>query len=147
MVSSSGCWATSKESVTTINLTATPATRPRQLHQHHNMGCHRSSTPLQRRKTIPWPPSLVLDWCSPPIITFYLKKRFPNNTFLNAIHWPLFFAGTENLPPAVSIPHPSSFLQYRQADNKTADWYQLHQRICSESDLQQDYQVALQVLV
>lgn len=36
-----------------------------------------------------------------PILTFFLKKKYPNNRFLNAVHWPIFFAGTGNLPPAV----------------------------------------------
>jgi hypothetical protein len=48
-----------------------------------------------------------------PVITFYLKKRFPKSSFLSAIHWPLFFAGTGNLPPAVSIQCPPSSLRYR----------------------------------
>lgn len=39
-----------------------------------------------------------------PIITFALRKKFPKSRFLDAIHWPIFFAGTGNLPPAVRIP-------------------------------------------
>lgn len=38
-----------------------------------------------------------------PIITFFLKKKFPKSRFLEAVHWPIFFAGTGNLPPAVCI--------------------------------------------
>jgi hypothetical protein len=38
-----------------------------------------------------------------PIISYYLMKKFPRNRFLAAIHWPLFFAGTGNLPPAVCL--------------------------------------------
>ena len=36
-----------------------------------------------------------------PIITFVLRKKYPKSRFLDAIHWPIFFAGTGNLPPAV----------------------------------------------
>ena len=45
-----------------------------------------------------------------PVITFFLKKRFPNNRILNAIHWPLFFAGTGNLPPATGINYTTAFV-------------------------------------
>lgn len=45
-----------------------------------------------------------------PIITFFLQKKFPNSKILNAIHWPIFFAGTGNLPPAVR--RHSSQLQF-----------------------------------
>lgn len=38
-----------------------------------------------------------------PIITFFLRKKFPGSRFLHAIHWPIFFAGTGNLPPAVCV--------------------------------------------
>ncbi|CZT53395.1 probable sexual differentiation process protein ISP4 [Rhynchosporium secalis] len=44
-----------------------------------------------------------------PVITFYLKKRFPSNKFLRSIHWPLFFAGTGNLPPATGINYTTAF--------------------------------------
>jgi hypothetical protein len=37
-----------------------------------------------------------------PLITFFLRKKFPHWGPLNAVHWPIFFAGTGNLPPAVS---------------------------------------------
>lgn len=40
-----------------------------------------------------------------PVITFYLKKYFTKSSFLKSIHWPLFFAGTGNLPPAVYSSH------------------------------------------
>ncbi|KAF9871227.1 small oligopeptide opt family [Colletotrichum karsti] len=44
-----------------------------------------------------------------PIVTFFLKKRFPNNKFLQYLHWPLFFAGTGNVPPATGINYTSAF--------------------------------------
>lgn len=43
-----------------------------------------------------------------PIITFFLRKKFPKSRFLHAIHWPIFFAGTGNLPPAVCINLPKN---------------------------------------
>lgn len=45
-----------------------------------------------------------------PILTFYLKKRYPHNTMLNAIHWPLFFAGTGNIPPATGVNYTTAFV-------------------------------------
>ncbi|RDW65607.1 putative isp4 protein-1 [Coleophoma crateriformis] len=45
-----------------------------------------------------------------PVITFHLKKYLPNNRFLNAIHWPLFFAGTGNLPPATGVNYTTAFV-------------------------------------
>ncbi|KAL2064422.1 hypothetical protein VTL71DRAFT_4916 [Oculimacula yallundae] len=44
-----------------------------------------------------------------PVITFHLKKRFPGNNFLMSIYWPLFFAGTGNLPPATGINYTTAF--------------------------------------
>ncbi|KAL3299475.1 OPT family small oligopeptide transporter [Colletotrichum asianum] len=44
-----------------------------------------------------------------PIVTFFLKKRFPNNKFLQYLHWPLFFAGTGNVPPATGLNYTSAF--------------------------------------
>ncbi|RDW59914.1 putative isp4 protein-2 [Coleophoma cylindrospora] len=45
-----------------------------------------------------------------PVMTFQLKKYLPNNRFLNAIHWPLFFAGTGNLPPATGVNYTTAFV-------------------------------------
>ncbi|EME80071.1 uncharacterized protein MYCFIDRAFT_204443 [Pseudocercospora fijiensis CIRAD86] len=45
-----------------------------------------------------------------PIVTFLLKKRFPHNKFLNAIHWPIFFAGTGNMPPATGVNYTTAFV-------------------------------------
>ncbi|CZR51394.1 probable isp4 protein [Phialocephala subalpina] len=45
-----------------------------------------------------------------PVITFYLKKHFPKSNFLKSIHWPLFFAGTGNLPPATGINYTTAFV-------------------------------------
>lgn len=45
-----------------------------------------------------------------PVITFLLKKKFPKNNFLKSIHWPLFFAGTGNLPPATGINYTTAFV-------------------------------------
>ncbi|GKT56510.1 OPT family small oligopeptide transporter [Colletotrichum tofieldiae] len=45
-----------------------------------------------------------------PVVTFFLKKRFPNNKFLRYLHWPLFFAGTGNVPPATGINYTSAFV-------------------------------------
>ncbi|KAF7560314.1 hypothetical protein G7046_g3837 [Stylonectria norvegica] len=44
-----------------------------------------------------------------PVVTFFLKKRFPNNKFLAYCHWPLFFAGTGNVPPATGLNYTSAF--------------------------------------
>lgn len=45
-----------------------------------------------------------------PVITFILKKKYPHNRFLGAIHWPLFFAGTGNLPPATGVNYTTAFV-------------------------------------
>ncbi|KAJ9409496.1 hypothetical protein DTO045G8_2851 [Paecilomyces variotii] len=45
-----------------------------------------------------------------PIITFLLRKKFPTSRFLNAVHWPIFFAGTGNLPPATGINYSTAFV-------------------------------------
>ncbi|KXT06362.1 hypothetical protein AC578_9203 [Pseudocercospora eumusae] len=45
-----------------------------------------------------------------PVITFLLKKRFPHNKILNAIHWPIFFAGTGNMPPATGVNYTTAFV-------------------------------------
>ncbi|KAH8424861.1 uncharacterized protein LDX57_002605 [Aspergillus melleus] len=45
-----------------------------------------------------------------PIITFFLRKKFPKNRFLDAVHWPIFFAGTGNLPPATGINYTTAFV-------------------------------------
>ncbi|EHA19676.1 hypothetical protein ASPNIDRAFT_208855, partial [Aspergillus niger ATCC 1015] len=45
-----------------------------------------------------------------PIITFALRKKFPKSRFLDAIHWPIFFAGTGNLPPATGINYSTAFV-------------------------------------
>ncbi|QMW29127.1 hypothetical protein G4B84_004462 [Aspergillus flavus NRRL3357] len=45
-----------------------------------------------------------------PIITFFLRRRYPNSRVLNAIHWPIFFAGTGNLPPATGINYSTAFV-------------------------------------
>ncbi|KAF4963075.1 hypothetical protein FSARC_8877 [Fusarium sarcochroum] len=44
-----------------------------------------------------------------PVITFFLKKKFPSSKFLSSLHWPLFFAGTGNVPPATGINYSSAF--------------------------------------
>ena len=79
-----------------------------------------------------------------PIVTFYLKKYFPTNSFLNSIHWPLFFAGTGNLPPAVSI---LLILSMRYLNTELTDRNQLHDRFRCQSDIQQNYQISIQALV
>ncbi|TVY82379.1 Glutathione transporter, partial [Lachnellula suecica] len=45
-----------------------------------------------------------------PVVTFFLKKKYPNNRFLGAIHWPLVFAGTGNLPPATGVNYTTAFV-------------------------------------
>ncbi|OGM51347.1 small oligopeptide transporter [Aspergillus bombycis] len=45
-----------------------------------------------------------------PIITLFVRKKYPNNRILNAIHWPIFFAGTGNLPPATGINYSTAFV-------------------------------------
>ncbi|KAM0346295.1 hypothetical protein ACHAPU_005725 [Fusarium lateritium] len=44
-----------------------------------------------------------------PVLTFFFSKKFPNSNFLNNLHWPLFFAGTGNVPPATGINYTSAF--------------------------------------
>ncbi|KAF5704858.1 OPT family small oligopeptide transporter [Fusarium globosum] len=44
-----------------------------------------------------------------PLVTFFLKKRYPNSKLLRNLHWPLFFAGTGNVPPATGINYSSAF--------------------------------------
>ncbi|RBA21790.1 OPT family small oligopeptide transporter [Fusarium proliferatum] len=44
-----------------------------------------------------------------PVVTFFLKKRYPNSKLLRKLHWPLFFAGTGNVPPATGINYSSAF--------------------------------------
>ncbi|KAK7534816.1 small oligopeptide transporter, OPT family [Phyllosticta citribraziliensis] len=45
-----------------------------------------------------------------PVLSFFLKKKFPRNKLLRCIHWPLFFAGTGNLPPATGINYSTAFV-------------------------------------
>lgn len=45
-----------------------------------------------------------------PILTFLAKKRWPQNKYLNAVHWPIFFAGTGNLPPATGVNYTTAFV-------------------------------------
>lgn len=80
-----------------------------------------------------------------PIVTFYLKKYFPKNSFLKSIHWPLFFAGTGNLPPAVSIPFISSLGCINTI--LFSDRHQLHDGFCRQPHIQQNHQVSVQTLV
>ncbi|KAH7021865.1 hypothetical protein EDB80DRAFT_535233, partial [Ilyonectria destructans] len=44
-----------------------------------------------------------------PGVTFFLKKRLPNNKLLSNLHWPLFFAGMGNAPSATGITYSSTF--------------------------------------
>lgn len=44
-----------------------------------------------------------------PVATWLLKRRYPSARFLRAVHWPLFFAGTGNLPPATGINYTTAF--------------------------------------
>lgn len=44
-----------------------------------------------------------------PVVTFVLRRRFPESRFLANLHWPLFFAGTGNVPPATGINYTSAF--------------------------------------
>ncbi|KAF2139368.1 uncharacterized protein K452DRAFT_254698 [Aplosporella prunicola CBS 121167] len=44
-----------------------------------------------------------------PVLTYILKKKFPTNRFLKSLHWPLFFAGTGNLPPATGVQYTTAF--------------------------------------
>ncbi|RBR19330.1 hypothetical protein FVER53590_08400 [Fusarium verticillioides] len=44
-----------------------------------------------------------------PVVTFLLKKKYPNSKLLRTLHWPLFFAGTGNVPPATGINYSSAF--------------------------------------
>ncbi|TDZ41536.1 Glutathione transporter 1 [Colletotrichum trifolii] len=45
-----------------------------------------------------------------PVVTLFLKKRFPNSRFLRYLHWPLVFAGTGNVPPATGLNYTSAFV-------------------------------------
>lgn len=53
-----------------------------------------------------------------PIITYALRKKYPKSRFLDAIHWPIFFAGTGNLPPAVWKTPLSRVLLYANCDGR-----------------------------
>lgn len=44
-----------------------------------------------------------------PVLTFFALKRWPHNKFLRNVHWPIFFAGTGNVPPATGINYTSAF--------------------------------------
>ncbi|KAL1305749.1 hypothetical protein AAFC00_007330 [Neodothiora populina] len=70
-----------------------------------------------------------------PVITFFLTKRFPNNKFLRAINWPLFFAGTANVPPATGINYTSafavSFIFNRWIKGKYAQWWAKYNYVLS----------------
>jgi OPT family small oligopeptide transporter len=70
-----------------------------------------------------------------PIITFFLKKKFPNNKILRSIHWPLFFAGTGNLPPATGINYSTafvvSFIFNRYIKNKYTHWWAKYNYVLS----------------
>lgn len=68
-----------------------------------------------------------------PIITFLLRKKFPTSRFLNAVHWPIFFAGTGNLPPAVR----NNVIRTLIVDHTDydIDWYQLFHRVRRQSYL------------
>lgn len=62
-----------------------------------------------------------------PVITYFLKKRYPNNKFLNAVCWPLIFAGTGNVPPATGINYTSafavSFIFNKLIKGRKAQWW------------------------
>ncbi|PCH02528.1 Tetrapeptide transporter, OPT1/isp4 [Penicillium occitanis (nom. inval.)] len=45
-----------------------------------------------------------------PIVTFFAKRRWPENKFLRNVHWPIFFAGTGNVPPATGINYTSALV-------------------------------------
>lgn len=70
-----------------------------------------------------------------PFVTYFLKKRFPTTRFLHAIHWPLFFAGTGNLPPATGINYTTafavSFLFNRYIKRKYKHWWAKYNYVLS----------------
>ena len=70
-----------------------------------------------------------------PIITFFLRKKYPNIRILNAIHWPIFFAGTGNLPPAVC--DAQNDVRLFLTNTSPIDWHQLLYSVCSQFNLQQ----------
>jgi OPT family oligopeptide transporter len=45
-----------------------------------------------------------------PIATFFAKRRWPEDKFLRSVHWPIFFAGTGNVPPATGINYTSALV-------------------------------------
>lgn len=70
-----------------------------------------------------------------PFVTYFLKKRFPTTRFLHAIHWPLFFAGTGNLPPATGINYTTafavSFVFNRYIKRKYKHWWAKYNYVLS----------------
>lgn len=62
-----------------------------------------------------------------PVVTYFLKKKFPSSNFLANLHWPLFFAGTGNVPPATGINYTSafavSFIFNKWIRNKYPHWW------------------------
>ncbi|KAF7546069.1 hypothetical protein G7Z17_g8684 [Cylindrodendrum hubeiense] len=70
-----------------------------------------------------------------PVVTFFLKKRFPDNKYLAKLHWPLFFAGTGNVPPATGINYTSafavSFIFNKWIKNKYPHWWAKYNYVLS----------------
>lgn len=62
-----------------------------------------------------------------PVLTYFLKKKYPKNRFLEAICWPLIFAGIGNVPPATGINYTSafavSFLFNKWIKGRYAQWW------------------------
>jgi hypothetical protein len=77
-----------------------------------------------------------------PILTFLLQKKWPNSRILKSVHWPIFFAGTGNLPPAVGtlLRYPSTLFTTSIAKCTKfcfLDWHQLLDCFCRQFCLQQ----------
>lgn len=62
-----------------------------------------------------------------PVVTFFVSRRYPESGWLSRLHWPLFFAGTGNVPPATGINYTSAFaVSYvfnRWIKNKYPHWW------------------------
>ncbi|KAJ5806846.1 OPT oligopeptide transporter [Penicillium riverlandense] len=63
-----------------------------------------------------------------PLLTFFLRKKWPNSKLLSAIHWPIFFAGTGNLPPATGINYSSAFVYLK---SRKPQWWAKYNYVLS----------------
>ena len=78
-----------------------------------------------------------------PVLTYFARQRWPENVFLKNLHWPLFFAGTGNVPPV----RTGIDSEPGTADKCVGDRHQLQLCLCCILHLQQMDQATLRILV